>query len=140
MNDGARRVWALLARVRQLRVERARRLLGEARAGAQRAAAATARQQEAIARHRARRDEILAACSASAPGAALWRAALRRHDADGVALETALAVACDAERLAQRRVASALQALQKETRGLDDARARLRRLVSGDWDVYDSDD
>jgi len=141
MRDAAGlRVWALLARVRQLRVERARRRLGDARAGAQRAAEATAQQRDAIARHRALRGDILAACSGGAPGASLWRAALRRHDAGSVALDAALAVASDAEHKARQRVVAALHALQKETRGLDDARARLRRLVAEERDDHDSDD
>lgn len=134
------RVWTLLARVRQLRVERARRLLNEARLGVQRAAADTAWQRNAIAEHEARRCEILAACSCGERGASLWRMALHRHDSGKFALESALAVAYHAKEKAQERVMSALHVLQKEMRGLDYARERVRRLAAARQDDSDPDD
>ena len=134
------RGWTLLARVRQLRVERARRLLDEARLGVQRAAADTAWQRNAIAGHEARRYEILAACSCGERGASLWRMALHRHDSSRFALESALAVACRAREKAEERVMSALHVLQKEMRGLDYARERVRCHVAALQDDSDPDD
>ncbi|MFL9961115.1 hypothetical protein PQR02_08325 [Paraburkholderia sediminicola] len=133
------RVWTLLARVRQLRVQRARRLLNEARLGVQRAAADTAWQRNVIAEHEARRCEILAACSSGERGASLWRMALHRHDSGKFALQSALAIACHAAEKAQQRVVTALHVLQKEMRGLDYARDRYR-LIAAQQDDSDPDD
>lgn len=141
LKDGAHlRMWTLLARVRQLRVERGRRLLKAARLAVERAAADTGRQRDAIALHEARRREILAACSCGERGASLWRMALHRHDSDKSALESALAFACRAEERAQAQVVSALRVLQREMRGQDYARERVNRLVSAKHDDSDSDD
>ncbi|HEY1609067.1 MAG TPA: hypothetical protein VGG24_07355 [Paraburkholderia sp.] len=134
------RVWALLARTRQLRVERLRRALNDARASAGRAASDVASQRTALAEHDAMRRSILASCSWGGSGAALWRMTLRRHDAGKFALESALFVACDVKQKADGRVVAALHALQKEMRGLDDARERLRRLMVSLQDVGDPDD
>lgn len=140
MSDAARmRVWALLARVRELRVERARRQVSDARAGVQQAAAQVARQREAVAAHEAARVAILAACSSGNPGAPLWRMALHRHDAGKSALEQAFAAARHASENAQGEVASALHELQREMRGLDDARERTRGLAA-EQDDSDPDD
>ncbi|NKJ45243.1 hypothetical protein CIC12_00460 [Burkholderia sp. SG-MS1] len=133
------RVWTLLTRVRQLRVERARHLLREAHLGVQRAEADTVSRENAIAEHETRRRKILAACFCG-ESASLWRMALQRHDAGKFALESALAVVCDAREKAQERVMSALYVLQKEMRGLDDARKRVRRLVVAQQEDSDPDD
>jgi hypothetical protein len=131
MKDAAGiRVWTLLARVRQLRVERVRRLLNESRDALQRAAADTASRTQAIADHGARRRDILAACSFGERRASLWRVALQRHDAGKPALESALALASDVEQRARERVRSTLHVLQKEMRGLDYARDRRRSLIA----------
>lgn len=134
------RVWALLARMRQLRVERLRRALSEARAGAERAASEVASKSAAIAEHDATRRSILASCTCGGSGAALWRMTLRRHDAGKFALESAFFGACDAKKKADEQVVAALHALQKEMRGLDDARERLRRLMASLQDAGDPDD
>jgi hypothetical protein len=134
------RLWTLLARVRQLRVERRRRLMNEARIHAQRAAAETARQRNAIGQHEARRCEILAACAYGDRGATLWRMALHRHDSGRFALEEALAVALQAERLAEAQVVSASRALQREMAGADDARERGRRLKTAQQEGCDPED
>ncbi|HTH60911.1 MAG TPA: hypothetical protein VL689_12245 [Paraburkholderia sp.] len=133
------RVWALLTRVRQLRVQRARRELSDAHAGVERAIAETARQQSAIAEHAARRRQILAECSLGKVGASLWRGALHRHDAGRAALDLSLALARETEGDARALVHEALHRLQKETRGLDDARDEVRRLIAARAD-RDPDD
>lgn len=141
MSDGARlRVWTLLARVRALRVERARREVSDARAGARQAASRTARQRQAIAEHEAARVAILAACAGGHSSAPLWRMALKRHDGGKSGLEQALAVARDAGENAEEQVVSALHVLQREMRGLDDARERTRGLTAAQQDDGDSDD
>ena len=131
------RLWTLLAQVRQLRVERKRRLLSAARQQAQRAAAETARQEEAIGQHDVRRGEILGACATGDRAAPLWRMALHRHDSDRFALEEALSIALRAERHAEAQVVSASRALQREMIGKDDATARVRRLKAAKDDDAD---
>jgi len=141
MKDAAQlRVWDMLARVRQLRVERGRRQLNEARLRVRRAQEETASQRNAIAEHDARRHGILSACSSGERDAALWRVALQRHDAGRSGLVSALAVAHRNEETARAQVMSALQALQRETLGRDDATSRLRRLVAAHQDDSDPDD
>jgi hypothetical protein len=134
------RVWTLLTRVRQLRVERARRLSNEAHLRLQRSAADTASQRNAIAEHEARRWEILAACSSGDSGASLWRMALHRHDSGKFVRESALAVACHANEKAQQQAITALHVLQKEMLGLDDARERVHRLLAAQHHDSDPDD
>jgi hypothetical protein len=141
MKDAAQlRMWRLLARVRQLRVERGRRLLNEARLRVQRAQEETAQQRNAIAEHAVRRREILSACASGDRSASLWRMALHRHDADKSGLVSALAVAQRDEEAAQAKVMSAFHVLQRETVGRDDAKSRLRRLVAAQQDDSDPDD
>jgi hypothetical protein len=134
------RVWTLLTRVRQLRVERARRFSNEARLRVERAAADTVSRRNAITEHEARRWEILAACSSGDSGGSLWRMALQRHDSGKFVLESALAVACHANETAQQRVTTALHVLQKEMRGLDYAQERVRRLLTAQQDEADPDE
>ena len=134
------RVWSLLVRMRQLRVERVRRQLREARSAAEHAGANTAARKQAITEHDLRRRTILAACACGDARASLWRMALVRHDSEKFALETALVAARDAETRAQKHVVSVLHALQREMRGLDFARERVRRLLAAQDDDSGIDD
>lgn len=122
------RLWTMLTRVRQLRVERKRRLLNEARMEARRAVADIERKEAVIAQHETRRVEILSACGPRDRATSLWRAALHRHDADRPALEEALADAVRAGQLRAVEAASAARTLQREMLGEIDARERSRRL------------
>lgn len=141
MKDAAAaRAWALLARVRQLRVERARRLLSEAQAGLRRAADDTARRRDALAAHHAARGDIVRACAFGARGAGLWRAALQRHDAGRPALDAALGAARDAQARAHERLAAARQQLHRAMRRQDDARERVRGFAAARREDSDPDD
>jgi hypothetical protein len=124
------RWWALLAQVRQLRIERKRRLLSMARHQVEGALAETERRKQAIGQHSVRRGEILAAYAAGDRTAFLWRVALRRHDSGRLTLDGALSIALRAEGQAQAQVMAASRALQREMSGKDDALARLRRLTA----------
>lgn len=141
MKDAApARVWALLVRMRQLRVERVRRQLRDARSAVAQAADNVASGRQAIAEHDLRRRTILAACACGDARASLWRMALARHDAQKFALESALIAASDAHARAQKHVVAVLHALQREMRGLDYARERLRRLIAAHEDDSGADD
>ena len=118
----------MLARVRQLRVERKRRLLNEARKEVRRAVADIERKEAVIAQHETRRVEILSACEPRDSATSLWRAALHRHDAGRQALEEALADAVRAGQLRAVEAASAARALHREMHGETDAHERSRRL------------
>ena len=133
-------LWTVLARVRQLRVERGRRRLSEAREQVRRAAAETAQREAALAAHAARRGEIVAACARGNVAAALWRLALRRHDGEKPALEAELAGARGAQQAAQDRVRPAVHALQKGTMARDEAREQVRQLRSAVLDQGEADD
>ncbi|ALL66368.1 cyclin pho80-like protein [Paraburkholderia caribensis MBA4] len=122
------RLWTVLTRVRQIRVERKRRLLNEARIEVERAAADAERKRATIALHDERRVEILLACRFPDRTASLWRTALHRHDARKIELEDALAAAVHVKQLTEAEVVYASGALQREMYGESDARKRSRRL------------
>lgn len=122
------RVMSLLARVRKLRVERKRHELNDARDRAERAAADTQSQQDAIDEHGQRRLEILSACRRDLRVATLWRGALHRHDSGNAPLEQALFDARKAEEIERENVNVAFRALQREMRARDDVQERVRRL------------
>ncbi|MFM0556789.1 hypothetical protein P0D69_38350 [Paraburkholderia sediminicola] len=134
------RLWIVLAHVRRLRVERRRRILNAARLEMERSAANTAAKREAIARHQARCSEIIAVCTSGNRAAPLWRIALQKHVDERVALVAALSNALSAEQLAEAKAAASSHALQREMRGEEDARARVRRLKAARQKDDDSDD
>ena len=133
-------MWTVLAHVRRRRVERRRRVLNTARLEMERATAITARKREAVERHHARRGEILAACASGDGAALLWRIALQKHVDGRAALVDALSNALNAEQVAEAKLAASSHALQREMRGEEDARARVRRLKKERQNHDDSGD
>jgi hypothetical protein len=120
------RMWALLARVRRLRVERKRVALGHARSGLQQASGDVAARRETIEQHAAQRSRIVDACAHDRLAASLWRGTLRLHDSRAPALHDALSAALRRERAAEADVRMASGALQREMKRCEDAQTRVR--------------
>ncbi|GAB7527229.1 hypothetical protein [Paraburkholderia sp. 2C] len=130
MSDAKRaaQLWRLLARVRELRVERKRRALNIARDGLQRAEMQVDLRREAIRHHGAQRTVILQSCGYDKRTGRLWAAALRLHDGRTPELQRALAQAMRERSGAAEKVTKASAELQRETIGRDDAVERARRF------------
>ncbi|APR37357.1 hypothetical protein [Paraburkholderia sp. SOS3] len=130
MSDAKRNaeLWRLLARVRELRLERRRRALNAARDGLHQADARLEQRREEIRRHDAQRESILQSCGHDKRGGRLWREALRWHDERTPELHRALAFAIRERSAAADQVTKASTQLQRETIGRDDALERARRF------------
>ncbi|CAB3767912.1 hypothetical protein [Paraburkholderia humisilvae] len=122
------RLWRLLARVRELRVQRKRRTLNAARDALQRADALVDQRRAEITRHELQRRSILQLCGHDKRIGRLWRDALRWHDERTPALHRALALAIHEQAAAAGNVSKASMQLQRETIGRDDAIERARRF------------
>jgi hypothetical protein len=130
MNDAKAglKLWRLLVRVRQLRVERKRRALADAQRAAQRADEDAMQRRAALQLHEAQRSRILESCGHDKQAARLWRDTLRWHDARKDALYRALVGAMQGQRAAAADVSRASTSLQREMMGQQDAQTRVRRL------------
>jgi hypothetical protein len=121
-------LWQLLARVRGLRVERRRRALADAQREAREAEGEAERCRMALREHEAQRGRLVQSCGHGERAGALWRDALRWHDARKDGLLRALGGALQRQRTAATQVSRASMSLQREIAGQRDAQTRVRRL------------
>jgi hypothetical protein len=136
MSDAKRnaQLWRMLARVRELRVERKRRALNATREVLRHAETQVSLRRAEIEQHGEQRRRILQSCGYDKPTGRLWREALRWHDNRTPTLHRALALAIREREHASNEVAKASAQLQRETIGRDDAVMRARRLRAASRD------
>ncbi|MDR5801985.1 hypothetical protein [Caballeronia sp. LZ001] len=135
---GDLRRWAVLARVRRLRVRRGEATLAQARQAAREARDEVARRTELLRNHAAQLPRLLAFCSHEHGGAATWRGALHTHRLQAAALNASVLQAQALLLRAEANVRSAMSALQRDIKRHDDARARERAALASFKD--DDDD
>jgi hypothetical protein len=136
LNDAQQqvRVWRLLVRVRQLRIERRRRDLANARERLRQTLDELAARRAEVEQHAIQRAQILRLCGHGQRHGWLGRAMLHEHVKRTAVLEVALADAILKQEAALAEVQGASTLLQREMRGHEDAQARVQRLRSSQTD------
>ncbi|MDE1184518.1 hypothetical protein [Paraburkholderia sp.] len=123
-------LWALLARVRGVRVRRKLRALAEARRRERHAAVQVTESFDALQRHAEQRLRVLAECRRDRRAGAQWYATLRAHDAGAASLHQSLDDARHAHAAARDAASDALSRWRIERVRHDEAKRRLRIAVA----------
>jgi hypothetical protein len=119
------RLWKMLAKVREIRLARARRALALARATLTEATLGVERVRAALDEHRRQQDEVLDFCRHDERAGANWHRTLRAHLARTPVLERTLNDAQRALHAARAELARAVQRCERAQFRIDDAGKRI---------------